>query len=174
MAKDKWADRDYVLKAVKEDGKALERAAKSLQADREVVLEAVKEAGWVLEFADEELLDDREFMLEAIEKVETFEEVSQCCEGWMDNEEFLLEAIKRGCCTVLDFAEDPELPFDREFMLAAVRLDARAIWHADESLCSDREFVLEAVRTSGSTVLEYAAKELHNDPEVKRIAERQG
>ena len=43
MAKDKWADRDYVLKAVKEDGKALERAAKSLQADREVVLEAVRQ-----------------------------------------------------------------------------------------------------------------------------------
>ena len=60
MAKDKWADRDYVLKAVKEDGKALERAAKSLQADREVVLEAVKENADALKRAAVELRNDPE------------------------------------------------------------------------------------------------------------------
>ena len=59
MAKDKWADRDYVLKAVKEDGKALERAAKSLQADREFVLEAVKQNAEVFEYAAKELQKDK-------------------------------------------------------------------------------------------------------------------
>jgi hypothetical protein len=36
MAKDKWADRDYVLKAVKEDGEALKRASEELQNDPEL------------------------------------------------------------------------------------------------------------------------------------------
>ena len=130
MAKDKWADRDYVLKAVKEDGKALERAAKSLQADREVVLAAVKEhGGGVLEFADKELLSEGKFWLDAIEEEHSAGHdchVPYFC-SLPDHEESILEAIKRGGAFVLDFAEDPELPFDREFMLAAVRLDAKAI-----------------------------------------------
>ncbi len=45
MAKGKGAEREVVLKAVKENGEALKRAAKSLRADREVVLEAVKVGG---------------------------------------------------------------------------------------------------------------------------------
>ena len=59
MAKDKWADRDYVLEAVKQDGYALKRAAESLRADREVVLEAVKENAKVFEYAAEELQKDK-------------------------------------------------------------------------------------------------------------------
>ncbi len=116
-----WANREYVLKAVKRSGGwKLENAAKSLRADREFMLEAVKIYGWVLRYAAKSLQADREVVLEA------------------------------------------------------VRQDGGALRFADESLQADREVVLVAVRTSGSTVLEYAAKELHNDPEVKRIAERQG
>ena len=42
MAKDKWADRDYVLTAVRQYGWALEWAG-DFQDDREVVLEAVRQ-----------------------------------------------------------------------------------------------------------------------------------
>ena len=35
------ADRDFLLKALKEDGQLLKRAAKTLQADCEIVLEAL-------------------------------------------------------------------------------------------------------------------------------------
>jgi|TARA_Y100000310_G_scaffold114790_1_gene113306 hypothetical protein len=66
MAKGKWADREVVLKAVKENSEALKRAAKSLRADREVVLEAVRQHGKALEYADESLQGDREVVLEAV------------------------------------------------------------------------------------------------------------
>ena len=57
---------------------------------------------------------------------------------------------------------------DRELV---VRNDGLALGWADESLQADREVVLEAVKEWGGA-LEYAAEELRNDPELKRIAER--
>jgi len=59
MAKDEWADRDYVLKAVRRCGEDLEYADESLQADREVVLEAVKEDAEAFEYAAKELQKDK-------------------------------------------------------------------------------------------------------------------
>ena len=58
MAKDKWADRDYVLKAVRRCGEDLEYADESLQADREVVLEAVKLDGYALQYAAKKIQND--------------------------------------------------------------------------------------------------------------------
>ena len=60
MAKDKWADRDYVLEAVRQYGKALRFADESFQADREVVLAAVKEDAEAFEYAAKELQKDKE------------------------------------------------------------------------------------------------------------------
>ena len=59
------------LKAVKQNGWALEFASDELKNDREVVLEAVKEkgsAGFALEYASEELKNDRKVVLEAIKE----------------------------------------------------------------------------------------------------------
>ena len=53
-------DRKIALKAVKNDGWALENADKSLRADREVVLTAVKDVGWMLEHASKKLQNDPE------------------------------------------------------------------------------------------------------------------
>ena len=60
MATEKWADREFVLEAVKQHGLALEYAAESLKADCEVVLEAVRQNGGALRFAAEELRNDEE------------------------------------------------------------------------------------------------------------------
>ena len=59
MAEDKWADWDYVLVAVKQDGNALEYADDSLKADREIVLAAVHQDSSALRFASEELQNNQ-------------------------------------------------------------------------------------------------------------------
>eukprot|EP00971_Amphidinium_carterae_P322224 6404623-Amphidinium_carterae.1 len=55
-----WTDREVVLGAVQEDGKALEFAAEALKGDREVVLAAVQNNGDALEHATEALRADRD------------------------------------------------------------------------------------------------------------------
>ena len=59
-------DRDEVLAAVKENGRALEDADKSLQKDREIVMAAVKQDGCALEYADDSFKADREVVLDAV------------------------------------------------------------------------------------------------------------
>ncbi len=60
MAKNIWADREYVLEAIRKSGWALQFADESLKADREVVLEAVRQNGHALEYAAKELQKDKE------------------------------------------------------------------------------------------------------------------
>ena len=60
-----WANREYVLEAVKDNGLALKLAAKALKGDHEVVMEAVKQRGGALEYAAEALKSDRKIVLEA-------------------------------------------------------------------------------------------------------------
>ena len=45
------ADREVILKAVKNDGQALYYASKELRDDKEVVLEAVKNKGIIVKYA---------------------------------------------------------------------------------------------------------------------------
>ena len=47
-------DREEMLEAVRNDGRALEFASDPLKADREVMLEAVRNDGNALEYASEE------------------------------------------------------------------------------------------------------------------------
>ena len=55
--------RKALLKAVKEDGSALEHADKIYKTDREIVLASVKQSGYALQYADESLHGDREVVL---------------------------------------------------------------------------------------------------------------
>ena len=61
----------------------------------------------------------------------------------------------------LYFAAAP-LRADRDFVLAAVRVDGVTLQHAAESLKADREVALEAVRTRGGA-LRFAAEPLKAD-----------
>jgi len=67
---DNWANRDFVLAAVRKEGSrskdALRYATKELMADREVVLTAVKRHGYALKHASEELKANREVVLDAV------------------------------------------------------------------------------------------------------------
>ena len=55
------SSRSEVLKAVKQNGDALQYASAALQDDREIVLEAVKQDLDSIEYASAALKDDREF-----------------------------------------------------------------------------------------------------------------
>ena len=60
MKINKNSSREIVLRAVKQDGLALEYASYELKADRKVVLAAVKQNGDALKYAANELKADPE------------------------------------------------------------------------------------------------------------------
>jgi len=159
-------DRKIALKAVKNDGWALENADKSLRADREVVLTAVKDAGSVLEYADKTLKADRELVLEAVKS--SGSALEHADKSLRADRELVLEAVKNEG-SALEHA-DKTLKADRDLVLEAVKNEGSALEHADKSLRADRDLVLEAVKDTG-WALEYASKKLQNDPELKKISE---
>lgn len=59
----KIEEKEIVMEAVKENGRALEHASKELQNDHEIVMEAVKEDGDALRHASKELQNDREIVM---------------------------------------------------------------------------------------------------------------
>ena len=61
-------DREIVMEAVKQDGRALEYATEDLKNDREIVMEAVKQNGYALYHASAELKGDRKIVMEAVKK----------------------------------------------------------------------------------------------------------
>ena len=60
------ADREIVLAAVKQDGRAFYHTTPELQADREIVLAAVMQVGMALGHAASGLMADREIVLAAV------------------------------------------------------------------------------------------------------------
>ena len=68
-----------MLAAVKQDGRLLKYAAKSLQADREVVLEAVKQDGEAIRHAAEELQNNPELQRIA----ESYNNLKELAREWM-------------------------------------------------------------------------------------------
>ena len=118
--------------------------------DREELLEAIKNDGMAhssLEYASDSLKADREVVLAAIRGHDF---------GFGDGEGPLQYA-------------DESLGADREVVLEAVMKGGYNLEYASDSLKADREFVLEAIRNGG--FLQYASKELQNDPELKKLAE---
>ena len=86
-------DKEIVLEAVKENGRALQYASKLLRNDKEVVLEAVKQDGRPLEYASNELKNDKEIVLKAVKQNGwALEYVSQ---QFQNDKEIVLAAIKQ-------------------------------------------------------------------------------
>eukprot|EP00931_Biecheleriopsis_adriatica_P020434 TRINITY_DN13661_c0_g1_i1.p1 TRINITY_DN13661_c0_g1~~TRINITY_DN13661_c0_g1_i1.p1 ORF type:complete len:726 (+),score=144.48 TRINITY_DN13661_c0_g1_i1:347-2524(+) len=155
------SDRELVLEAVREEGRALKYAADELRSDRKLVLEAFREDRRALVYAADELRSDRNFVLEAVrENGRAFQYVA---DEFRSNRNFMLEAVRLDG-RALAYAAD-ELRSDRELVLEAVREDGLALEYASDDLCSDRNLVLEAVRLDG-LALEYASDELRSDREM--------
>jgi len=63
-----YPEREIVLAAVRQNGKALRYASDELRADREIVLAAVRQSCWALEYASKDLRADREIVLAAVQQ----------------------------------------------------------------------------------------------------------
>lgn len=66
--KEKYNDREYVLKAVSEQGSLLDYADESLKDDKYVVLAAIENNPEALEFASDRLKDDKEVVFNSVSK----------------------------------------------------------------------------------------------------------
>ena len=108
-------DREIVLAAVRQAGKALRYASKGLLADRVIVLEAVKQDGYAIRFASDELRADREVVLEAVKQYGDV--LCYASQGLRADREVVLMAVNQ-CGDALQHASK-ELRADPDFMLAA-------------------------------------------------------
>lgn len=85
-------DKEFALKAVERNGRALHCFSDELRDDEDVVLAAVKQRGMSLEYASERLRDNEDIVRAAVEQDGTFEDASDRLRSRKD---LLIEAIKR-------------------------------------------------------------------------------
>mmetsp|Transcript_34511 Transcript_34511/g.75322 ORF Transcript_34511/g.75322 Transcript_34511/m.75322 type:complete len:492 (-) Transcript_34511:99-1574(-) len=180
-----YADRDFVLQAVKDAGvQVLEDADAKLRADREFLLEAAKATSLeaVLPYAPEELRQQlapsqtaepaAEAAGEEVAKAaaKTGASVREAAGPAVSAEEraAALKAVKDGGAKALGLIPSA-LRRDREFLLEAAAgcPVASVLWHAsDESravLCSDKNFALRAAKEVGAASLAHASAALRAD-----------
>ena len=84
-------DRDVVLEAVKQDGRALS-ASKELRNDREIVLAAMEQNWQALRYASGALLSDRDFMLAAMQQ--DWRALYYASEELQNDRDFIVKAVK--------------------------------------------------------------------------------
>jgi len=142
-----------VLKAVKQNGDALQYATGGLRGDWDVVLQAVGRTSEALRHAPPAFSEDRGFLLEAVAK--NFR-VMYVIKPW-------LQAME---CNglALQFAA-PQLRDDSRVVLRAVEQNGHALQFASPQLRADREVVLAAVAERGHA-LQHAPIELRGNPSV--------
>ena len=170
FANRKYNDKDYMLAAVRLDGRALARASERLKDDWDVVLAAVQQYVWAaLDNASDRLKDNGDFMRAAVQ--ENSSAVVYASDRLKDNRDFMLVAVQKNVRAALDNASD-RLKDDENFMLAAVRKYTRAFDYASDRLKNDRNFVLAAVRENG-WILPYVSDQFKNDREIARAAVQQ-
>eukprot|EP00929_Paragymnodinium_shiwhaense_P007234 TRINITY_DN111168_c0_g1_i1.p1 TRINITY_DN111168_c0_g1~~TRINITY_DN111168_c0_g1_i1.p1 ORF type:complete len:600 (+),score=163.49 TRINITY_DN111168_c0_g1_i1:42-1841(+) len=142
-AKELSREKDFVLKAVKVDGRALANVPDKLRGDREVALAAITAYGRALQFASEQLRADHECVMLAVQK--------------------------NG--SAIQFASE-ELRKDFQIGLAAVSDDGSALQFVHHSLKSNRRLVLKAVQQH-SHALQYCTEDLRQDQEIVLAAVKQ-
>ncbi|CAK8995617.1 Enkurin domain-containing protein [Durusdinium trenchii] len=135
-------DRDFAMKLLKKEGKALQFFP-SFCGDRECVEVAVDQNGVALAFASIELRGDRELALQAIRSyTPTFRQTWDVDRGRPEG--FLLSLSK-------------ELRADKDLMLEAMRKDGAQLQVVEENLLQDREVVMMALQTY-AMALRYVAE----------------
>lgn len=156
-----WTNKEFVLTAVRNDGRALEYASEELRNDQEVVLEAVRRSGWVLMFASKELQNDRKVVLAAVHQDgEALEYASE----WLKGDSKIVLTAVRNHGRALQHASI-SMRDDQKVVLTAVCQDGLALMFASERLRDDRKVVLAAVHQAGAALL-YASEGLSNDRTV--------
>ena len=170
------ADKEVVLAALKQDGRALQYADKKLKADKNFVLVAVKQNGDALEYADKKLKADKNFVLVALKQ--DGEALEYADKKLQADKDVVLVAVKKSYAqvvkeygTALEYA-DKKFKADKEVVLIAVKKNGRALEYADKKLKADKKIVLVAVKSYGRA-LEYADKKLQADKKIVLAAVKQ-
>jgi len=154
------ADKETVLAAVAQYGRALGHASAELQADKEVVLVAVaKDDGYAICFASSELKADKEVALAAVT-------TNGCALGYVSagllaDKEVVFAALMQNS-RALTYSS--EFSGDKDILLAAVTHDGDMLEYASEELQADKEVVLAAVAQSERSrqALQYASPHLRD------------
>ncbi len=155
-------DRDEVLAAVKQNGRALEDADKSLQKDKEIVMAAVKQNGWALTYADDTLGADREVVLEAVRNYG--EALLAADDSFKTDREIVLEAFK----------SDSEEPLELLYSIDNLSQEMLDTWiknHGSviEYQHSDFECAMEEVNEGQKIIVVFCAiiSWIRNEKELK-------
>ncbi len=172
-------DEDVVLYAVTQNGNALQFASERLKASRDVVLAAVKQNGNALQFASEPLRGDIIVVFTAMNASELLDvkavlrhaspTLVTCLKKLY---ELMVAATPRNQASNSSNSlkrtrsDDSELDghtrsYNREDVLAAVRINGNALKYASDDLQSDPEVVLVAVRQN-KNALQFVSPELRD------------
>jgi len=161
-------DKEIVMAALSTYGSALEYASEKLRNDKEVVIASLANDAKALEYASENLRRDKDVLEAAIKNDASLayllnenlsEEQKQCLEEGVTLEDFD-EEYQGG--------DDGKVAWmkDRNFVLEALRQDARILKHASTELKADRELVLEAIKHDINAI-DYADDDLRWNPDIR-------
>ena len=81
------------MRAVSQNGWALQFATEMLKGERNIVMKAVSQTGWALQFATEELKGDREIVMNAVSQ--TWQALNFSAEGLRSDREIILIAVSQ-------------------------------------------------------------------------------
>lgn len=134
MCKQLSENKEFVLAAVKNNGRALYWASYDLRADKEIVLAAVKNDGSAIEFASYSLQKDKDVLLTSVK--------NNIYAFYTYDKDIFMAASPIGYS--LQFAS-PALRSDKEFILSLVKKNGMALEFASFTLIA-RSFMLRWLR----------------------------
>ncbi|CAE6920617.1 unnamed protein product [Symbiodinium sp. CCMP2592] len=151
-----------VLRAVQQNGLALQFAGEELRADQRVVREAILQNAMALEFASEVLRTRRDVVLMAV--VRNGHALQFASEDLQQDHTLVLTAARRFFFADWSwFFQDKAIKDRRHIAIAAVSMDASALPHTGRQ--ADKEVVLAALQRDGQ-MLEFASEDLQADPSL--------
>jgi len=161
------ADPQIVELAVRDNSCHFAKASEALRDCKELALLAVRSHGCNLESVSDRLRDDADVVSAAVACQHYA--LPYASERLRDNRRIVLLAARGG---TLEPAS-ARLRTDRNIVLAACKVDGRNLEWASGELKSDRAIVIAAIHSEegcgGSAALQFASKELRNDPELKEL-----
>ena len=154
-------DKEVVLAAVQQDGRALKYASDALRSDAEVALAAIEAHGLALSYTD--LQHDKKFVQLAInQNVKVLKHLVFS----PFYKEMVMMAVRQDGNALRHASR--KLKNDREIVLAAVQQNGMALEYASQKLKDDKEIVLAAVRQNWEA-FEWATRRMAEDPEILDI-----
>lgn len=137
-------NKEYVLKAVEQNGLMLEHASDILKNDKEVVLKAVAQNGLALQFVSKNLQDDKEVVLKGV--VQNRDALKYASDKLKNDKDFMKKVIKDNSEN-FKYASN-ELKEDKDFILDIVKENPSVLKHVNEDLKNDKDFMNKAIKNN--------------------------